>query len=272
MNHQQTYVPRYMTPVQQQHPQQQYIPTYQTPTQPQQTQQTQQAYVSQQQPQQQEQYVPRYQTQAQQAYVPQQQPQQQEQYVPRYQTQTQPQQQQAKYLPYMPTSQEPPREYRQFQQQQQQQQQQQSNQYKSYGDLDQYGNDKHTGLNVFDQGVMKRTLEKEKVDRVEAKVMQYQYNNVQQTRELIDKELQNRPIDERPETIKVEKKGIVDLNSVAARRDQETSQLKIEKKESDAAMLMGSMSVKKTDPSKLNRDMNELIKRRELEIKNIEYK
>jgi hypothetical protein len=224
-----------------------------------------------------EEYVPKYQQQKQQQqpqqqqYVPKyQQQQQQQQYVPKYQQQQQQQQQQNAYIPSTPSAvkqQEPPREYRQFQQAPPIQKQ-----YTSYGDEDQYGNGLHTTLNVFDQGVMKRTLETEKVDRVEAKVMQYQYNNAQQTRDLTDKQLHNRPIDERPETIKVEKKDMVDLNLVAAKRDQETSQLKIEKKESDASILMGSMAVKKTDADKLNRDMNELIKRRELEIKNIEYK
>jgi hypothetical protein len=238
MNPREEYVPKY----QQQKQQQQYVPKYQ------------QQQQEQQQEQQQQQYVPKYQ-------------QQQQQYVPKYQQQ---QQQQNTYIPSTSSTvkqQEPPREYRQFQQAPPIQKQ-----YTSYGDEDQYGNGLHTTLNVFEQGVMKRTLETEKVDRVEAKVMQNQYNNAQQTRDLTDKQLHNRPIDERPETIKVEKKDMVDLNLVAAKRDQETSQLKIEKKESDASILMGSMAVKKTDADKLNRDMNELIKRRELEIKNIEYK
>jgi hypothetical protein len=156
---------------------------------------------------------------------------------------------------------QPPRQTTQFPTQPPQQ-----NQYGSYNSTESL-----TGLNVFDQGVLKQTLEAEKVNKVGKKAFESHLSSAQKTREEIDRELHASKANATapPPTIKVEKKPIDDLNNIASRRDQEFNQIKVEKKP-DA--LLGTLEVKKTDPNKLNRDMDDLIKRRQMELQNIKYK
>ena len=133
--------------------------------------------------------------------------------------------------------------------------------------------DAYTGLNVFDQKIMKNSLDAEKVVSVDRKTFESHINNAQKTREEIDKQLtSNKSSAIAPTTIKVEKKPIDDLNAIAARRDKEAAQIKVEKVTNDASSLLGGMSVKKTDPNQLNRQMDELLKRRQMEMQNINYK
>jgi hypothetical protein len=159
-------------------------------------------------------------------------------------------------------AQAPPREYNQFPAQQPQQQVGFSAK-----------TDNLSGLNVFEQKVMKQSLEAEKVSSVDRRTFEAHINNAQKSREEIDRQLAaSRAAAVAPSTIKVEKKPIDDLNAIAARREQEAAQLKVEKVTNDASALFGATSVKKTDPGQLNRQMDELIKRRQMEMQNISYK
>jgi hypothetical protein len=181
---------------------------------------------------------------------------QQSQYIPQYKMQPVNQQQPA----------EPPRQYTQFPTQTPTNQPATTSQ--GFGGTDQY-----SGLNVFDQTVMKHSLESEKVISLDRRTFESHINNAQKSREEIDKQLAAARISAvAPTTIKVEKKPIDDLNAIAARRQQEAAQLKVEKVTNDASALFGATAVKKTDPSQLNRQMDELIKRRQQEMQNITYK
>jgi uncharacterized cupredoxin-like copper-binding protein len=166
-----------------------------------------------------------------------------------------------------PVSQQIPREYTQFPTQQPQQQQLLPS---ATG-----GKDAYSGLNVFDQQVMKHSLEAEKVAAVDRRTFESQISTAQRSREEIDRQLavaKTAAAAVAPATIKVEKKPIDDLGAISARRNQEAAQLKVEKVTNDASALLGAMAVKKTDASQLNLQMDELIKRRQMEMQNIQYK
>lgn len=160
-----------------------------------------------------------------------------------------------------PVSQQVPREYTQFPAQQ--------------PVSSATGKDNYSGLNVFDQQVLKQSLEAEKVAAVDRRTFESQISSAQRSREEIDRQLaaaKTAAAAVAPATIKVEKKPIDDLDAIAARRNQEAAQLKVEKVTNDASALLGAMAVKKTDASQLNRQMDDLIKRRQMEMQNIKYK
>lgn len=189
-------------------------------------------------------------------------------YVPQYGVRTQqtiPTQQQQ---PQQSSQQQPsqiPRQYTQFPTQQPQQQQ----------PMGSATAENFSGLNVFDQQVMKRSLEAEKVATVDRRTFESHISLFQREREEIDKQLaaaRTAAAAVAPATIKVEKKAIDNLDTIAQRRNQEAAQLKVEKVTNDASALIGSMSVKKTDASQLNKQMDDLIKRRQMEMQNIQYK
>jgi hypothetical protein len=178
-----------------------------------------------------------------------------QQYTPQYSVKT----------PVQPiTQQAPPREYTQFPAQEPQQ----------ASTIGFEAKDGYSGLNVFDQQVMKRSLDAEKVAAVDRRTFESQINNAQKTREEIDKQLAAAKATAAtlaPTTIKVEKKPIDDLDAISARRNQEAAQLKVEKVTNDASALLGAMAIKKTDPNQLNKQMDDLIKRRQMEMQNIKY-
>jgi hypothetical protein len=108
---------------------------------------------------------------------------------------------------------------------------------------------------------------------VDRKAFESHISVFQREREEIDRQLAaSKTAAVAPPTTKVEKKPIDDLAAIAARREQEAAKLKVEKATNDASALIGATSVKKTDPSQLNRQMDELIKRRQMEMQNINYK
>ncbi len=194
---------------------------------------------------------------------------QQSQYIPQYKMQAPLQQssapsQQVPSIPPPPPYNQPPREYTQFPPPKPVDQ---STTTAGFGGTDQY-----SGLNVFEQTVMKNSLQAEKVAAVDRRTFDSQISSVQKNREEIDKQLAaSKAAAIAPPTIKVEKKPIDDLAAIAARREQEAARLKVEKATNDASALLGATSVKKTDPSQLNRQMDDLIKRRQMEMQNITY-
>jgi hypothetical protein len=183
---------------------------------------------------------------------------QQSQYIPQYKMQHVAGVPGVPAAPVQPSIQKmppPPREYTQFPSQQ-----------------PQYGAENFSGLNVFDQQVMKHSLETEKVEKVARKAFESHVSVFQKEREEIDRELEARRASAvAPTTIKVEKKPIADLDAIAERRNKEAAQLKVEKVTNDASSLLGAMAVKKTDPNQLNKQMDDLIKRRQMEMQNIKY-
>ncbi len=191
-----------------------------------------------------------------------------QEYVPKYAIRSAVTLQQADARPFQQAthvSQQVPREYHQFPTQQPQSQQPiQSATQK----------DNYSSLNVFDQQVLKNSLEAEKVAPVDRRTFESQITTAQKTREEIDKQLaagRTAAATVAPTTIKVEKKTIDNFDTIAARRNQEAAQLKVEKVTNDASALLGAMAVKKTDPSQLNKQMDDLIKRRQMEMQNIKY-
>ena len=138
--------------------------------------------------------------------------------------------------------------------------------------------DQYSGVNVLDAPIMKRTLEVEKVDKTDAKTLFNEVINVSKTREEIDAELQRARENAKssaPVTIKVEKKNIADLTQIDAKRQQEAEelakQIAMKKTEGKPAML-ATMTIQKKEPSKLDQEMALLMQRREMDMKNIQYR
>jgi hypothetical protein len=138
--------------------------------------------------------------------------------------------------------------------------------------------DQYSGINVLDAPVMKRTLEVEKVNKTDAKTLFNEVVNVSKTREEIDAELQRARENAKtsaPVTIKVEKKNIAELTHIDAKRQQEAAELEkqiaMKKTEGKPAML-ATMTIQKKEPSKLDQEMATLMQRREMDMKNIQYR
>jgi hypothetical protein len=139
-------------------------------------------------------------------------------------------------------------------------------------------NDKYSGINVLDAPIMKRTLEAEKVTKTDAKTLFNELTTASKSREQIDAELQKARETAKtnaPVTIKVEKKNIVNIDEIDAKRQQEDQMLATmaaAKKMEAAPAMLASMTIQKKEPSKLEQEIALLMQRREMDMKNIQYR
>ena len=129
---------------------------------------------------------------------------------------------------------------------------------------------KYNGLDVFEQAPMKRSLDAEKVDKVDSKTFNAFLSTTIKTREEIDKSIKTAPVAQAiPKTIKVDKAPPVKIEQINNKRAEELRN--IEMKKSDTTMLT-AMAIKKKSADQTAREMEELMKRRRAEMQNIQYK
>ncbi len=120
---------------------------------------------------------------------------------------------------------------------------------------------------------MKRSLEAEKVEKVTAKVLASEVSSVLKTRDEIDRAARDKPPPPSniPKTIKVEKAPPVAMATLNSKREEELRSIEIKKTDAAPSMLT-AMAIKKKTPDQAANEMENLIKRRQAEMQNIQYK